>query len=191
MLFRSVIASNSCGTSSASSLPVITTTGSPVSPGPVTGLTAICPARTTEYTIASVDGAVNYTWNIPPTWGIVSGQGTTTITVNVPLNAQGGNVTVTANNICGSSTASILAVSVANSATVYAGPDQTVCFGTASVQLAGQVGGAIQPNQHREWDWIAVSGGTFQNDRILNTTFNFPNGGNTVGPLTEIGRAHV
>jgi len=179
-----VYAGNTCGQSNLSLLAVNVISTVLSAPGPISGLTAICPTRTTTYSIDPVPGAVYYTWTVPGNWNITNGQGTDSITVDVLINSQSGNVTVSANNACGSSVPSTLNVSVANTATVYAGPDQVVCYGTASVQLNGQVGGAIRPNQHNEWDWIALSGGTFSNDRILTPQYNFPNGGNTTGTLT-------
>ncbi|NSW93265.1 MAG: SprB repeat-containing protein, partial [Bacteroidales bacterium] len=179
-----VYASNSCGDSNISSLTINVITTVLSAPGPINGLTAICPARTTTYSIDPVPGVSGYTWTVPSGWNITSGLGTNSITVDVPINAQGGNVTVTADNPCGSSQPSALTVSVATTATVYAGPDRVVCYGTASVQLNGEVGGALRPNQHNEWDWIALSGGSFSSDRILNPIYYFPNGGNTTGTLT-------
>jgi len=186
----SVTASNTCGISASRTMAVNVITSVPGTPGLISGLTAICPTLTTTYSIDAVPDAINYTWTVPTNWIIVSGQGTTSLTVDVPMNAQSGSITVTANNICGSSLPSILPdISVASSATVYAGPDQVVCYGTSYVQLAGEVQGAIR--NHTHWDWLALDLGTFANDRSLTTIYNFPDGGNTTGSLTVRLRSNV
>jgi len=60
--------------------------------------------------ISAVPDATNYTWNLPNGW---SGSSTTTSILATPeSNAQSGNITVTANNGCGSSAESTLFVSV-------------------------------------------------------------------------------
>jgi PKD repeat protein len=105
-----VTASNSCGTSSASSL-AVTVNPLPATPGTISGLNIVCTNQTgVTYTISSVSGASSYTWTVPSGATIASGQGTTSVTVN--YGTSGGNVTVTASNSCGTSSASSLAVTV-------------------------------------------------------------------------------
>jgi len=178
-----VTAGNTCETSAASELPVTIITAEPGVPGAITGTTAICPAKTEIYTIAAVSGATDYTWTVPTGWSITSGDGTTSITAQIPIGASSGNITVTANNICGSSVASSQPVTVDNSASVYAGPDQVVCFGTSQVTLAGDIDGAI--NLKTEWDWEAVNGGTINSPDKINSTYTFP-AGFTSGVLTIV-----
>ncbi|WP_170111412.1 HYR domain-containing protein, partial [Mangrovibacterium marinum] len=171
----SVTAGNSCGTSTASLFPVNVVTSPPAIPGAIDGLTAICPTLTTVYTTSGATGADYYTWTVPTGWTIDAGQGTTSITVTVPIGASSGNVTVTANNVCGPGAVQTHAVTVAADASVYAGPDQIVCQGESSVELNGQVDGAVSPNKKSEWDWVLISGGTLGGDK-LQTTYNFPDG---------------
>ena len=71
----------------------------PNQPGPITGLTSICANSTNTYSIASVTGATSYTWTIPGTWSGTS----TSNSINVTSDANGGTISVTANNACGSS----------------------------------------------------------------------------------------
>ena len=73
------------------------------------------------------------------------------VTVPAGSTAVNGNISVTASNACGTSTASTLAVTVGSFAFADAGPDQTVCAGTNSITLAGAIGGVITQNNH--WDW--------------------------------------
>ncbi|MBX2887263.1 MAG: T9SS type A sorting domain-containing protein [Ferruginibacter sp.] len=58
----------------------------PATPGPISGITDACPYTDTNnpvsYSIASIPGAVTYTWTIPPVGvSIVSGQGTNNLSV--------------------------------------------------------------------------------------------------------------
>jgi len=62
------------------------------------------------YSVVSVSGATSYTWTLPSGWtGATTGN---SITVTAGANAASGNITVTANNSCGSSSASSLPVTV-------------------------------------------------------------------------------
>ena len=75
--------------------------------------TTQCPALTSQvYSISAVTNASTYTWLVPTGWTITSGAGTISINVTTGAAGQNGNITVTAGNSCGTSTASSLAVSV-------------------------------------------------------------------------------
>ena len=82
----------------------------PTVPSAITGISSICSGATNSYSIAAVSGATDYTWTFPAGWSLVSGQGTTSITVTAGSNS--GNITVTANNICGASVPQTFAVTV-------------------------------------------------------------------------------
>ena len=108
-----VTATNSCGTSAASTLPVIVNPGTPARPGTIAGTTPVCPAITgLTYSIAAVPDATSYTWTVPTGWSITAGAGTNAITVTSGSAGQNGNISVTATNSCGTSTAQSLAVTV-------------------------------------------------------------------------------
>jgi hypothetical protein len=107
----SVIANNTCGSSAARTLALSSTI---TSPGTITGTTNnLCPngISSPTYTIASVSGASSYTWTAPTGATIISGQGTTSITLNFTNSFVSGNLSVVANNACGSSSARTLALS--------------------------------------------------------------------------------
>jgi Zn-dependent metalloprotease/subtilisin-like proprotein convertase family protein len=98
----SVNASNACGTSSAITLSLF---GIPATPGTITGPnTAVCGA-TVSYSIpASITGATTYNWTVSAGAVIMSGQGTTTVSVKWPSTSiTNGSVCVTASNSCGAS----------------------------------------------------------------------------------------
>ena len=178
----SVTAENSCGTSAASILPVLAVLAPPDQPGAITGVTAICPVKTLTYTISPVTGAIDYLWALPANWTLVSGQGTSSISVTVPSNGASGSISVIARNVCGNSIPSTLEVTVASTAWVNAGPDQIVCVGTPTIQLSGSVGGAI--NRQNEWDWVLLDVGTLSNATRLDAVYSLPNNGNTLGVYT-------
>ena len=69
----------------------------------VSGPTSICPTSKQVYSCTTVTNAANYNWTVPTGWIILSGAGTTSITVTSGTSAQSGNVTVTATNGCGTS----------------------------------------------------------------------------------------
>lgn len=94
--------------------------------GPTSGL---CNAQQVVYAIAAVSGATGYNWTVPTGATIVSGQGTTAITVNfsgtLGSNSSCGSasVCVRASNSCGISTYRCLALSAAPSTpTSISGP---------------------------------------------------------------------
>ena len=91
-----------------------TSATAPATPGAITGTTPVCPSTAgLVYSISAVSGATSYTWSVPTGWSITSGQGTISATVTSGTNGQNGNITVTANNTCGSSSPSSLAVTSA------------------------------------------------------------------------------
>lgn len=108
-----VTATNSCGTSAAQTLAVTVNPGTPGLPGPISGPMNICFQQNgLVYSIDPVINATDYTWSAPTGWTITSGDGTTSITVNSGVPGQNGNISVTAGNVCGNSSASMLAVTV-------------------------------------------------------------------------------
>jgi uncharacterized protein (TIGR02145 family) len=103
----SVAASNTCGNGPASSLSV-TVNSIPAQPGVISGTNPACQGTAENYTIGSVSGATSYTWTLPSGW---SGSSTNN-TIATTVGASAGNISITANNLCGNSTARTLAVTV-------------------------------------------------------------------------------
>jgi hypothetical protein len=148
---------------------------------------SICPVATgLEYHIPVSDGALTYTWNFPQGWTIISGQGSTSVTVIAGIQSTGNkNITVTAVNPCGSVTSQPLIVTVGTYGIVNAGQDQTVCAGTASIRMNGSITGAIGNN---DWNWSAPSGTFSPNNKRLDASYNIPTsisaGGSVVITMT-------
>jgi hypothetical protein len=167
-----VTATNSCGTSLASTLPVTISTAIPAAPVAPTGSTSICPvASGLVYTVTAVAGATSYSWTLPTGWNITSGSTTNSITVTATSTAVSGNITVRAVNACGQSAASAnLPVTVGNFAFVDAGPNVTVCASSPSVDLSPITGGATGNNNVI---WSTSGTGTFSpNTSKWNATYN-------------------
>jgi hypothetical protein len=100
---------------------------SPATPGTITGTTALCENQSAvSYSINAVPNTVDYTWTVPSGASIISGQGTTGIIVNFTTPVTG-NVSVKANNTCGSSAFKDLAVTVRTVPTATISGTATVC----------------------------------------------------------------
>jgi hypothetical protein len=84
----------------------------PATPGNISGPSTVCMGSLTSHSVAAVPYATSYTWAVPAGAVIASGQGTITITVNW-TSGTGGNLSVTATNSCGTSTASVKSVTLA------------------------------------------------------------------------------
>lgn len=105
-----VYAADACTNSTITCLNVSYQVVSPVSPGPISGPSKLCPGVTQTYSVVAVPRATAYTWTVPSGVTLVSGQGTNAITVNVGVGYTGGVFSVIAANICGQSAARTKAV---------------------------------------------------------------------------------
>ncbi|WP_228851195.1 LamG-like jellyroll fold domain-containing protein [Aegicerativicinus sediminis] len=150
----------------------------PATPPIPTGETSLCPPVTNRvYTIGPADPNIqSYTWSYSGTGFTITGQGTNTISIDVSGNSTSGILSVTANNVCGTSTSSTLDITVGADAQADAGPDQYICASTVSVPLSGYVGGgAINPNKNSHWWWDDNNaGGSFPNAGNHGTHVNGP-----------------
>ncbi|MFV8226813.1 LamG-like jellyroll fold domain-containing protein [Christiangramia aquimixticola] len=159
--------------------------------------TAICPAANgLIYTINPIPGATSYIWTFPNAgWTVTSGEDTNQITLTAGVTATGGNITVRGVTECGQSEPTSLAVTTGTVAYVNAGPDQIVCAGTTTVQLAGEIDGVIKQGKDFSWD-ADVAGGSFSDqngnnaDKKLNPTYTIPpsirDGGNVTITITSV-----
>ncbi|NNC95269.1 MAG: T9SS type A sorting domain-containing protein [Chitinophagales bacterium] len=107
-----VAASNACGQSPSANPRVLKVYGGPAQPGSIMGqANGLCSNMGIKYWINPVSNSSSYTWSVPSNVTIISGQGSTMITVNLNmLSGQTGTICVTANNICGNSVSSCLDV---------------------------------------------------------------------------------
>ena len=130
----SVFASNNCGNSQTNSFAYSIATAKPATPGAVTGAAIVCPLTTVSYSIAAVAKATSYIWTAPANTTILSGQGTTSISLSFSSSWTSGNLTVKASNCYGTSAAKTKTLygkpSIPASIT---GSTSGVCAGTSGV----------------------------------------------------------
>jgi hypothetical protein len=85
----------------------------PATPGAISGALFQCPQATNQvYSIEPVANATSYNWSVPGEWSIISGQGTTSITLRMGWGGQSGDINVTAQNAFGTSAARTLPVGI-------------------------------------------------------------------------------
>jgi len=96
----SVIVGNDCGNSPPSTLEINVSEPLPA-PGAILGPETGCTGQESTFRILEVPDAVSYTWTIPNDAIWVSGQGT--IEIIVIWGESSGDISVVANNVCGSS----------------------------------------------------------------------------------------
>jgi len=107
----SLTATNANGTDTVTKTNYITVISSSSAPGNIIGSDTVCSGQSNiSFSITPVGGAISYSWIVPAGTVLVSGQGTTSITVNFANN--GGNICVSAVNACGSSSQSCFFVYV-------------------------------------------------------------------------------
>lgn len=113
---------------------------SPVLPGTIAGTTTICAGSSNTYSISPVAGATSYTWTLPVGWSGTS----TTNSITTTANTNSGTVMVTANNACGSSAASAVAITVNTSPTTPGSisGSSVICEGSSNTYTVSVVSGA-------------------------------------------------
>jgi len=126
------------GGSTANATVVITVNPLPDVPGSITGTATVCQgAQQISFSVANVNNASGYLWNLPPGAAISAGVNTNSILVNFAPTASTGNVSVVATNTCGSSNPSANYMVTVNSlpaaAAAISGP-QVVYQGQTGVQ---------------------------------------------------------
>jgi hypothetical protein len=109
-----VTANNACGSSTSQTL-AVNTNSIPAQPSAITGAATICSAGNETYSVTNNPAATSYTWTLPSGWSGTS----TTNSIAAANDANGGAITVTANNNCGSSVQQTLTV---NANTIPAQP---------------------------------------------------------------------
>lgn len=148
----SVVANNNnCGSSTAQTLSV-SVNEAPNQPGAISGDVTSCEGDENNYSVSAVTGATSYTWTLPNGWIGSS----TTNSINATAGSNGGTISVTANNSCGSSTAQTLSASVdeaPNQPGAISG-EITFCEGDESTCSVSAVDGATS------YTWTLPNGWT-------------------------------
>ncbi|MEO6669676.1 MAG: M12 family metallo-peptidase [Ferruginibacter sp.] len=159
----SVTATNTCGSGTARTL-AVTAVSVPSQPGAISGNTAVCAGTSQAYSVAIVAAATSYTWTLPSGWSGTS----TSNSINTTAGASGGNISVKANNVCGSGVAKTLALAITASTPAQPGAitgATTVCPGSTQTYSVSAVSGASG------YTWTLPSGwsGTSTSNSIIVT----------------------
>jgi len=101
--------------------------GNVTTPGAISGNTTILAGTSSIYSVSTVTGATAYTWTLPTGWTGTS----VTHSITATSSGSGGNITVSASNLCGPSIgSSSLAITVNKQ-------NQTITFNTLSSKAMG------------------------------------------------------
>lgn len=137
----------------------------PVVPTINGGSTAVCSNTIEAYSVASVPGATSYTWSLPGTW---AGSSTSNL-ITTTTGTNGGTISVTSNNVCGSSTAATINVNVEITPSVL-GNNTSICAGDIA-QLEGSTDYGNLNWYTEVYGGIAVgSGAQFITGTLVNDT---------------------
>ncbi|MDJ0835952.1 MAG: hypothetical protein QNK37_05500 [Acidobacteriota bacterium] len=153
------------GKSDSSSKTVPVLNAAPAMPGAISGVSTSCPyPEALTYSIPPQADATSYEWRIPAGSRIVSGRGTTELTVL--LGELSGEIAVKAINPCGEGPEQTLAVTIYRQATpAYAGENRVVC--TTSFQMEAETPSAGTGT----WSILSGRGGSFADVNDPNTEF--------------------
>ena len=165
------ISTDGSGNTSSCSFNVTVVGAPPAQPGPISGPINVCSGSTQTYSISPVAGATSYTWTTPAGW---TGTSTTT-SITVVAITNSGNVTVTANNACGSSAPSILAVTVSAGSPAQPGVitgNTSPCFGSVQTYSITPVAGATNYIWTTPIGWTGTSTTTSITVTIGNSSGN-------------------
>ncbi len=153
-------------------------TGAPSAPTVITGNTNPCSnGLNITYQVGLVLGATSYTWTAPFGATIIAGQGSNSVTVN--YGSTPGNIGVTANNSCGSSSVDTLPITLSTGP-----PTPGAISGNDSVDInAAGVVYSIQPVSGADsYNWTVPVGATITANTGTSITVTF--GSNPVGTIT-------
>ncbi|REJ80583.1 MAG: T9SS C-terminal target domain-containing protein, partial [Bacteroidetes bacterium] len=154
----------------------------PFMPGGISGPgTNLCNLTGVTYSIAAIPGATGYTWTVPSGVNIITNTGTS-ITVNFTAAFTGtGNICVTADNSCGSSSARCYSVTARPAPPASPSGLASVCkTNAAATYTIPPVPGAT----HYLW---SISGGATPGTSTIGTTsqnFNFTTATSTTAVIT-------
>lgn len=158
----------------ASATATTTLTGSiPAVPGAIAGATnASCGTTGNLYSITAVPNTSHYVWTVPTGATIVSGQGTTSITVNYGASFQGGYIRVAASNACGQSPSltprQLFVQSLANVPGAITGLKAPICAPSTQTYSITAVNGATS------YTWSVPAGSSIvsgQGTRTISVSF--------------------
>lgn len=177
-----VSVTNTCGTTN-SNLTITVSSATPATPGTISGTNLLCSGTTNSYSVSAVTGATSYTWTLPNGWTGTS----TTNSISAVAGSNSGNITVTANNGCGSSVAQTKAITV-NNIPATPGPisgPSSICLGSSGNIYSVPSAGAISYTWTKPIGWTGTSTSNTINTAIIG--FNGVSGNITVTASNQCG----
>jgi len=161
------------------------TVSPPPAAGPISGPASVCKNNNYTYTVGTIAGATTYVWSVPTGANIISGQGTTSISVNFGASSTSGNVSVYGSNSAGNGAPSNLAVTV-NAApaqpSAISGPAAS-CEGSSETYSVVNTSGVI-------YTWSVPAGSTItsgQGTSSITVTIGPNSGEIAVSPSNSCG----
>jgi len=161
----------------------------PVSPGPITGPSiGLCQTTGNVYSIDPVPNTTHYVWTVPEGDTIISGQGTTSITVN-SNNLSAGYIVVAASNACGQSPSispsQLFVQGGPGTPGPISGPTSGLCNSTGNVYSIATVSAA------NGYQWAVPEGATIVDGQGTSSVVvdfgDFTNGEITVSSFNNCG----
>jgi hypothetical protein len=189
----SITSNDNCLTTSTanSSNTVLSVSNVPNQPGAIIGNTTFCSGVSQVYSVGEVSGATSYTWTLPNGWTGTS----TSNSISATPSSFPGNITVTANNSCGSSAIQTLSVN-ANNPPAQPGTisgNSSTCQGTALTYSIQSVSEATSYTWTLPNGWTGSSTTTSinatagANGGIISVTANGTCGSSSAQTLSIIG----
>jgi hypothetical protein len=181
-----VTATDSKGCTKTGSATVTNLNAAPPTPSAIYGSnTGVCNKTNMVYTSAIVTSANYYQWSVPAGCTIVSGQGTSTLTINFLSNFSSGSITVAAKNNCGTSSSKSFSIIAKPGAAGTITAPATICKNQIGVPFSiAAVYGATNYN------WTVPSGSsvaTGQGTNSVTVNFGTSTGSVTVTPSNSCG----
>ncbi len=168
-----VIPANGCGSGPSRSL-FVNVLANPVQPSNLAGEINPCEGTQTTYSVDAQSG-MDFNWTLPTGWSGVSTTNTIIVTVGMPS----GTISVTASNLCGTSTAATLSVNptaVLGDLGTISGPGSV--YDTQGAQFS------INPvSEADSYDWVLASNWEIQSGEGTNSVYIFFPAGATSGTL--------
>jgi hypothetical protein len=154
---------NGCGQGSARTLTLSRNT--PGTPSGIVGqATGICGISNLNYSVLNPVAGMTYNWTAPTGVTIVSGQGTSTISVSVAPTFVSGNLSVNASNACATSSNRTVALNTRTATPgTISGTATGVCSGTVNTYSVSALAGATS------YLWTVPSGWVIQSGQGTNS----------------------
>jgi len=174
-----VTATNACGNSAPLCSPVSYQVASPVTPGSISGFNKLCPGDWYWYSVASIARATTYTWSLPSNMSIIEGEGTNAVKIQANAGYAGGNISVIASNVCGSSLPRTKAVitNMPSTPAFIAGAKDGLCAKSAIVYSIAPASAAVS------YVWTVSHGTITSGQGTTSITVDFPSSSFTSGTI--------